>query len=79
MAAAVRPGRINRFDGRGWVPIDEAPAPEPAAPVHEPDPDPAYEPEPVEQPYADRADCADCGKDVAVNKDGSLRKHTCEV
>ena len=25
------------------------------------------------------ADCPDCGKEVAVNMDGSLRKHTCQV
>lgn len=24
-----------------------------------------------------RAECPDCGKDIAVRKDGSLRKHTC--
>lgn len=25
----------------------------------------------------DRTQCPNCGKDVAVNKDGSLRKHDC--
>lgn len=45
-------------------------------PEHEP-----VELEPAEtvdfSPYADRAKCPDCGKDVAVKKDGSLRKHQC--
>lgn len=27
----------------------------------------------------DREECPDCGKPVAVNKDGSLRKHTCVI
>lgn len=27
----------------------------------------------------ERADCPDCGKQVPVNKDGSLRKHPCAV
>lgn len=26
----------------------------------------------------DRSECPDCGNEVAVNKDGSLRKHQCE-
>lgn len=25
----------------------------------------------------DRATCPDCGREIAVNKDGSLRKHNC--
>lgn len=25
----------------------------------------------------DRSECPDCGREVAVNKDGSLRKHPC--
>jgi hypothetical protein len=66
-----------------------APAPEPVPvrvelqPVPDPEPDPepvpASEPEPEPESVVDqdRADCPVCGKDVAVNKDGSLRKHGC--
>jgi hypothetical protein len=29
--------------------------------------------------WPDRAACPDCGKEVAVNKNGTLRKHTCLI
>jgi hypothetical protein len=66
--------------GGRWVAEATLPAAGPA---------PAVEPEPVlEQAAAlevedvaepNRGTCPDCGKDVAVNKDGSLRRHNCEV
>lgn len=31
----------------------------------------------MSETITDRATCPDCGKDVAVNKDGSLRRHPC--
>lgn len=57
-------------------------------------PQPEPEPAPVEESASavsqaaadtpqererDRDECPDCGKQVAVNKDGTLRKHTCVI
>jgi hypothetical protein len=84
-------GWIDRGDGKGWVldvPDPPAAATVPAPAAVDPaagsaagglpagaDDDPHSPPAVVRQP--ERAGCPDCGKDVAVNKDGSLRKHTC--
>lgn len=66
--------------GAGPVNVDAAlPEVEPFV-LLEPECEPV-ELEPAEtvdfSPYPDRAVCPDCGKDVAVRKDGSLRKHQC--
>jgi hypothetical protein len=42
------------------------------------DQEPGTETISTEPPAEDRAECPLCGKEVAVNKDGSLRKHKCE-
>lgn len=39
--------------------------------------EPEPEPEPELESAAARAVCLDCGRDVALRKDGMLRKHTC--
>jgi len=60
--------------GGRWV-VETRPAAEPAPVVV---PESAPEPPPVApDPEPSRAACPDCGKDVALNKDGSLRKHVC--
>lgn len=74
---------VNVDTGQETAPGDPLPEVEPEVeplvllePEHEPV---ALEPaETVDfSPYADRAVCPSCGKNVAVNKDGSLRKHQC--
>lgn len=67
----VRAGGHVLRGGR-WV-VETRPAAEPA-PVVVPEPEP--EPPPVD-PEPSRVNCPDCGRNVAVNKDGSLRKHAC--
>lgn len=60
--------------GGRWAPETLAAA-EPARAVV---PEPAPEPPPADpDPEPSRVTCPDCGRNVAVNKDGSLRKHAC--
>lgn len=68
----VRAGGHVLRGGR-WVPADLVAA-EPAPAV---EPEPAPPPAAGDVPAAGRTVCPDCGKDVALNKDGSPRKHRC--
>lgn len=73
---------MNVDTGQETPPGEPLPEVEPVEPVVllEPEREP-IELEPAEtvdfDTHPDRAECPDCGKNVAVNKDGSLRKHRC--
>jgi hypothetical protein len=73
-------GWVDHGDGKGWVlyvPGPPAGESTPASVEQEPPPDPQLEQAADGQP--DKASCPDCGREFAVNKDGSLRKHTCVI
>jgi hypothetical protein len=85
-------GYVDHGDGRGWVldvptpaaAVAQAPAPPATAAVGEPgepaaDPD-APDPQPaVQTAVAGRMACPDCGREFAVNKDGTMRRHRCVI
>lgn len=69
----------------GWRLVTQA-TPEELGEIQQPESVPTEEPAPIETldaveslPQRDRDECPDCGKQVAVNKDGTLRKHTCVI
>lgn len=90
MAVTRAGGHVLRETG--WE-VESAPPGHPAAPatvveelpeqVEHAEAPPADVGEQVESEPApgrpDRADCPDCGKKFAVNKDGSPRKHRCLI
>jgi len=69
-------GWVDRGDGRGWVldvpSLAAEPPPAPALPAPN-----TQEPQRPSEPA--RATCPDCEREFTVNKDGTLRKHTCVI
>lgn len=83
-------GYVNT--ARGWElasKVDAGPAapaePAPAVEPDQTDPLPRLDhvnvevPREMVGPDPERQECPDCGKPVPVNKNGSLRKHTCVI